>query len=420
MNRKKIIPFINAENEYAANVMNLAEHYSCSGADAVFLYNYTGDEASREEFLNTCRKIEKEIDIPFLIGIYVERFEDAKKALYTGASRLVIRKALLPEESVLQEITGRFGKEKLAIEIDMKADFHSGEKLNEYYDWGIGQVVLKHIDLTDTFCETVQAAKLTVIVRDSLVRNDMGEILALDNVSAISTNYFEEKDIYKAKRALKEQGLDIDVFESLIDFSDFKLAENGLIPVVVQDYRTSEVLMLAYMNEESYQKTIETGKMTYYSRSRQQLWLKGETSGHFQYVKSLMLDCDNDTILARVRQVGAACHTGNYSCFFRELAKKEYIETNPLNVLIEDYNIIMERKTHPKEGSYTNYLFDQGIDKILKKCGEEATEIVIAAKNPEAEELKYEIADFLYHMMVLMAECGLDWNDITKELVNRR
>ncbi len=420
MSQKKIIPFINAENEYPANVVKLAERYSCEGADALFLYNYTGDESSRDEFLSTARQIEKEIDIPFIIGIYIERFEDAKKALYTGAEQVVIRKALLPEEKVLQEITDRFSREKLAIEVDMKADFQSAEQLDAFYDKGIGSVILKHIDTTSSFEQTIDNTKMQVMIRDGLIRNDLGDILSYENVRAVSTNYFEEKDIYKAKRALKDRGIDVELFESRIDFSDFKLLDNGLIPVVVQDYRTSEVLMVAYMNQESYEKTLETGRMTYYSRSRQQLWLKGETSGHFQYVKSLMLDCDNDTILAKVRQVGAACHTGRRSCFFQELAKKDYVETNPLNVLMEDYDIIMERKEHPKEGSYTNYLFDKGIDKILKKCGEEATEIVIAAKNPDAEELKYEIADFLYHMMVLMAECGLDWNDITKELVNRR
>ena len=120
-----------------------------------------------------------------------------------------------------------------------------------------------------------------------------------------------------------------------------------------------------------------------------------------------------------MRQIGAACHTGNRSCFFKELAKKEYIQTNPLTVLMEDYNVIMERKNHPKEGSYTNYLFDKGIDKILKKIGEEATEVVIAAKNPNPEEVKYEIADFLYHAMVLMVEKGLTWEDIVKELADR-
>lgn len=420
MSQKKLIPFINAENEMAGSVIKLADRYSCEGADGLYLYNFSGDEKSREEFLATVRQIEKEIDIPFYVGIYVNRFEDAKKALYTGASKVVIRKALLPSDKELKEITGRFEREKLVLEVDMKADFQTAEQLDAYYEMGFGSAMLKHIDTTKSFSQAIANTKMDVMIRDGLIRNDLAELFSYPTVRSVLTNYFEEKNIYKAKRALKKEGIDVEVFESLVDFSEFKLMDNGLIPVVVQDYRTSEVLMVAYMNQESYKKTIETGCMTYYSRSRQELWLKGETSGHFQYVKALLLDCDNDTILAKVRQVGAACHTGNRSCFFKELAKKDYVDTNPLTVLTQDYETIINRKNNPKEGSYTNYLFDKGIDKILKKCGEEATEIVIAAKNPDAEELKYEIADFLYHMMVLMAECDLDWNDITKELVNRR
>lgn len=420
MDRKKLIPFINAENEMAGSVISLADRYSCEGADGLYLYNFSGDDKSREEFLGVVRSIEKQIDVPFVVGLYVERFEDAKKALYTGASKVVLRKALLPDEKELKEILARFGREKLAIEIDMKADFQTAEQLDDFYEMGFGTAILKHIDTTKSFSEAIANTKLEVMVRDGLIRNDLAEIFSYQTVQAVMTNYFEEKDIYKAKRGLKKQGIDIDVFESLIDFDDFKLTDAGLIPAIVQDYRTGEVLMLGYMNRESYELTIKTGRMTYFSRSRQELWVKGETSGHFQYVKSLSLDCDNDTVLAKVRQIGAACHTGNRSCFFKELAKKDYITTNPLTVLTDDFDIILERKRHPKEGSYTNYLFDKGIDKILKKCGEEASEIIIAAKNPDAEELKYEIADFLYHMMVLMAECGLSWEDITKELVNRR
>lgn len=420
MDRKKLIPFINAENEMAGSVISLADRYSCEGADGLYLYNFSGDDKSREEFLGVVRSIEKQIDVPFVVGLYVERFEDAKKALYTGASKVVLRKALLPDEKELKEILARFGREKLAIEIDMKADFQTAEQLDAFYEMGFGTAILKHIDTTKSFSEAIANTKLEVMVRDGLIRNDLAEIFSYQTVQAVMTNYFEEKDIYKAKRGLKKQGIDIDVFESLIDFDDFKLTDAGLIPAIVQDYRTGEVLMLGYMNRESYELTIKTGRMTYFSRSRQELWVKGETSGHFQYVKSLSLDCDNDTVLAKVRQIGAACHTGNRSCFFKELAKKDYIPTNPLTVLTDDFDIILERKRHPKEGSYTNYLFDKGIDKILKKCGEEASEIIIAAKNPDAEELKYEIADFLYHMMVLMAECGLSWEDITKELVNRR
>lgn len=420
MTRKKLIPFINAENEMANSVVHLADRYSCQGADGLYLYNFSGDEKSRDEFFSAVREAEKQIDIPFIVGVYVSRLEDAKKALYTGASMVVIRKALLPEEQQMREIFDRFGKEKLAIEIDMKADFQTAEQLNALYDMGFGTAILKHIDMTKSFSDAVGGTRMKVLIRDGLIRNDLAELLSYDSVEAVLTNYFEEKDIYKAKRGLKKEGLDVEVFESLIDFGDFKLNDQGLIPAVVQDYRTGEVLMVGYMNRDSYDKTIRTGKMTYYSRSRQELWVKGETSGHFQYVKTLMLDCDSDTILAKVRQVGVACHTGSRSCFFKELAKKEYVSTNPLQVLTEDFDIILDRKRNPRQGSYTNYLFDKGLDKILKKCGEEAAEIIIAAKNPDSEELRYEIADFLYHLMVLMAECDLDWSDITRELVNRR
>lgn len=208
-------------------------------------------------------------------------------------------------------------------------------------------------------------------------------------------------------------------FESMIDFSEFKLNKDGLLPVVVQHYKTKEVLMLAYMNEEAFYHTIKSGKMTYYSRSRNELWIKGETSGHTQYVKSLTIDCDKDTLLAKVDQIGAACHTGNPTCFFTPIVGVDIDEKNPLQVFESVYDTIVDRKEHPKDGSYTNYLFDKGIDKILKKVGEEATELVIAAKNPNPEEIKYEMSDFLYHAMVLMVDRGVTWEDIVNELADR-
>ena len=227
-------------------------------------------------------------------------------------------------------------------------------------------------------------------------------------------------NIHAMKAALETDSVKFNLFRSSLPFSSFKLNEDGLIPVIVQDFRTAEILMMAYMNEEAYEQTLKLGKMTYYSRSRQELWLKGLTSGHYQYVKELVADCDMDTILAKVSQVGAACHTGSRSCFFNEITKKDYEESNnPLQVFEEVFDVIKDRKVHPKEGSYTNYLFDKGIDKILKKLGEEATEIVIAAKNPNPNEVKYEISDFLYHMMVLMAEKDVTWEEITTELANR-
>lgn len=205
-----------------------------------------------------------------------------------------------------------------------------------------------------------------------------------------------------------------------------KFDEKGLVPVVTQDYKSKEVLMLAYMNEEAFNKTLETGKVHYFSRSRSKLWLKGETSGHFQSVKSIKLDCDGDTILIEAEQIENACHTGNKTCFFRAMDDGEWKENVKLDepasakILQDVYDVIVDRTIHPKEGSYTNYLFTKGLDKILKKVGEEASEVIIAAKNKSKDEIRYEVSDLMYHLMVLLVERGLTLEDIYQELKGRR
>lgn len=413
MEYKKIIAFINGENEISANIVKLAEEYNFAGADELFIYNYSKIESEREEFLVALKEVGTAVDIPFFTGMYAARFEDVKKAFYTGADKVVIKYEICPSKGIISEAAGRFGTDKIMIEVDEDLAF-------DKIAFPVDTLLLKHVDAGDLLARKIQDCGKNVVIRDSLLRNDLEELLRIDGVLGVATNYYENKNLYKVKSSMKRAGIAMNTFESSLPFSEFKTDQKGLVPCIVQDYRTSQVLMMAYMNEESYQMTCDTGKMTYYSRSRQQLWVKGEVSGHFQYVKELSLDCDNDTLLAKVHQIGAACHTGSYSCFFKELAKRDYNDTNPLTILEEDFATIMERKKNPKEGSYTNYLFTKGIDKILKKCGEEASEIIIAAKNPDAEELKYEIADFLYHMMVLMAECGITWEDVTKELANRR
>lgn len=413
MEYKELIPFINGENELSANVVAMAEDYCFAGADELFLYNYSKIESEREEFLATLKEVGRKVDIPFIVGMYAGRFEDVKKAFYTGADRIVIKNEICPDRALIREAVARFGEDKILIEVNAEISY---EKIS----FPVSTLLIKHVDAGELLAKRIRSCGKKVIIRDSLLRNDLEELLKIPEVHGVATNYFERRDLYKVKRNMKEAGIAMNTFETAIPFSEFKTDEKGLIPCITQDYRTGQVLQLAYMNEESYRVTCETGRMTYFSRSRQELWCKGETSGHYQYVKELTLDCDNDTILAKVHQIGAACHTGSYSCFFKELAKKDYIDSNPLTILQEDFDTIQERKRNPKEGSYTNYLFTKGIDKILKKCGEEASEIIIAAKNPDAEELKYEIADFLYHMMVLMAECGLTWEDVTRELADRR
>lgn len=210
----------------------------------------------------------------------------------------------------------------------------------------------------------------------------------------------------------------------MIDIGEIKFGDNGLIPAIVQDKVTGNVLMLAYMNNEALQKTIETKKAYYYSRSRKELWFKGETSGNIQEVEEIRLDCDNDTILLKVKQNGIACHTGSKSCFFKEINDSGINESKRLNgidnIIGRLFETIMDRKLNPKEGTYTNYLFDKGIDKILKKVGEEASEVLIAAKNNSSEELIYEVSDLFYHILVLLADKNIDIQEILVELEKRK
>lgn len=195
---------------------------------------------------------------------------------------------------------------------------------------------------------------------------------------------------------------------------ELKFDEKGLIPAIVQDCKTGKVLMMAYMNKESLDITIKEGRTCFYSRSRKELWRKGETSGNVQHVVSVTADCDGDCLLVSVDKEGPACHTGSESCFFNTVADGAEVFTYE-----GLYELIEGRKNDPKEGSYTTYLFEKGLEKILKKVGEECTETVIAAMKNDKRETVFEISDLAYHVMVLMAEMGISLDDIRAELSNR-
>lgn len=197
---------------------------------------------------------------------------------------------------------------------------------------------------------------------------------------------------------------------------ELKFDEQGLIPAIVQDHYTKQVLTLAYMNRESLAVTIDEQRTCFWSRSRQELWRKGETSGAVQHVVSITADCDKDALVVEVIKDGPACHTGEESCFFQPIYLSEELKQFSYEGL---YELIKGRKTAPQEGSYTTYLFEKGLDKILKKVGEECTEVIIGGSKQDKEETIYEIADLTYHVMVLMVQMGITMEDITKELEKR-
>lgn len=385
--------------------VELCRYYSNYGADGIIIIEKSNTDAEHELNIDTVKEIVSAVDIPVYLGGNVKRLEDVKKYLYAGAKCAILDLAVESNALLVKEAADRFGKEKIMVANGSFKDIKKAiEEGAAYVLAAIGNDV------------DYEAKTLYEVPNDYIINKNINADSTFGLVYSLNDKTI---DYMAVKHQLEDLGYKANLTKCSIDFKELKTNENGLIPVVVQDYQTNDVLMMAYMNEEAFNATISTGRMTYFSRSRNELWEKGLTSGHFQYLKSLEIDCDNDTLLAKVYQVGAACHTNNRSCFYRNIYKKDYKENNPHKVFEDVYNVILDRKEHPKEGSYTNYLFDKGIDKILKKVGEECTEIVIAAKNPNPEEIKYEISDFLYHVMVLMAERGVTWEDVTTELSRR-
>ena len=412
----KAVRWIDDPTVVSKDVIELAKYYSDHGADELIVLDLSDSDEEHDETITLMKRINRVIRIPMIAGGNIRRQEDIKKILYTGAKRAMLNFSKPDSVKLIEDAAKRFGKEKLAVSLnDFDALFKHQHLIQDYSS----EIVFMHrldlnsiMNVTDVPC---------VIITDTEEESELFKILKCPGVRGLSGRYVSRTDIdcVAFKDKCTEEGIKMTSFESMMEFSQFKTNDQGLIPVIVQHYKTQEILMLAYMNEESFYETIKTGKMTYFSRSRQKLWVKGETSGHFQYVKSLTVDCDLDTLLAKVDQIGAACHTGNPTCFFQPIVGDQYEEINTQQVFESVYHTIMDRKEYPKEGSYTNYLFEKGIDKILKKVGEEAAEIIIAAKNPNPEELKYEMCDFLYHMMVLMAERGITWDDIMEEMAKR-
>ena len=398
------------------DVLELASVYDDSGIDKIICYDLSTDDEEHEKNILAIREINRNVQVKTAGGGNIKRLEDVKKLLYAGCVEVILNGSKPEMIDLIKEASARFGAQKMLVSLST-VDFLF--KTKDFLPSSIHELLIMNTSLLEGLENITEIPYIAQV--DEYDRDKVLKILKSDQIRGISGQFINDTNfnIMQMKSELSDSGIKMDNFEPKLAWSDLKPNADGLVPTVIQDFQTGEVLMLAYMNEESFNTTIRTGKMTYYSRSRQSLWVKGETSGHFQFVKSLTADCDFDTILAKVSQVGVACHTGSPSCFFNEIVKKEYIERNPLKVFEDVYDVIADRQKNPKEGSYTNYLFDKGLDKILKKVGEEATEIVIAAKNPDSEETKYEISDFLYHMMVLMVAKGVTWEDITSELAQR-
>ena len=362
---KKFVPCIYLKDEKAVKsfdcleVINddpvlLAEKYNDDNCDEIIVFDLSEGDNEHEKALDVIKDICSKVDVPVIGAGNVKRMEDIKKLLYAGCKKAALNFSKQGNIDILEEVSLKFGKEKIVICYKDTDDIALHEEPIKKYAQEL--VLLDRQEIK----ESLKLDMPTIYALPDVSLDKILDLFRIPSVSGLTGEAINKNtaEINNIKKLCAENAIEVSVLTPAFSWNELKKNNDGHVPVIIQDYRTEEVLMMAYMNEQAYYDTLSTGKMHYYSRSRDEQWLKGETSGHFQFVKSLTADCDLDTILAKVKQIGAACHTGSRSCFFNEIAKKEYTEKNPQKVLDSVYSVIADRKVNPREGSYTNYLFE--------------------------------------------------------------
>ena len=438
----------------------LAKFYSDNSVDELVFYDITASNEERKTSLEFVERVARVINIPFSAGGGVSTIEDFKYILRKGADKVSVNSAAVKNPQLIREASMAFGSQCVVLSMDVKKNdegswsvyVKGGREKTELdaIEWavraaelGAGEIVVNSIDedgMKNGY-DLELLSRITSVVNIPVIASggagkkehflDALQKTGVDGVLAASVFHFGEIKVPELKQYLKENGAEIRMPEAApqkkespsaenADISMISFGKDGLVPCICQDAKTGAVLMLAYMNEQSLRLTLEKKRAVYYSRSRSELWEKGATSGNTQKVRAIYYDCDADALLIKVDQTGNACHTGAYSCFFNAVFDDQEASADPgSSVFGELYATVIGRKNDPSEGSYTNYLFDKGLDKILKKVGEEAAETIIAAKNQDRQELIGETGDLIYHLTVMLAEKGISMDEIEQELKSR-
>lgn len=422
------------EEYYSDNAVFLGRYYSDNGADALLLFDGAVTEEDHADNIMLFKEICRSVDIPLIVGGCVRDLEDVLKYLFAGAQSVFLDMSAEDNLDLLKEAADRFGSEKIYAYLGQEELFLRAEEFAQLGACGLlvdlpgmaGQSprpdYAMPAGVPQNLLTTVADLGLPVLLMND--DDSIGTItscLKIPSVAGVVLTVPGEKEgnSMALKQELRARGIPVETLESSVEWEAFCKNGEGLMPVIVQDCRTQEVLTFGYLDEASFETTLETGKMTYFSRETGMPVLFGEETGGYQYVRSLVLNSAGDTLLAKVAQIGPAGPGGSRTNFVVPLAARPCREGNPLRGLEEAYRKIKNRRAHPEEGSYVNYLFDKGPDKILKKVGEEAAKVIIAAKNPNPEEMRYEVSGLLYHTMVLMVEKGLTWEEIAEELKKR-
>ena len=450
MEKKLIIPCLDVKDGrvvkgiYFENLRDVGDpvefgkHYEEQGADELVYLDINATVEGRKTFTEIVERIAKEIKIPFTVGGGITSLDDAERLFAVGADKVSINSAAVANPEIINEIAAKHGSKSLVIAIDgVEKDgkwyvtTHGGNKVSdkELIDWakeceqrGAGSLLFtsKTHDGTkigypcDIFAELKKAVSIPIIASGGAgCIEDIVEVLTTgkaDAALAASIFHFGEVTIPQLKAELMRRGICVERLP--LKYSDFNLSKNsdGLLPCVMQDAATLKVLMVGYMNEEAFNKTLETGKATFYSRERKTLWTKGETSGNFMQVVEMFADCDADTLLLKVVPCGPACHRNTTSCF----------DTSDAEGFIRRLETVIQgRHKEMPEGHYTTHLFNKGVNRMAQKVGEEAVETVIEAIDGNKERYLYEASDLVYHLLVLNEQMGFTIADMERELLSR-
>lgn len=425
--RKKLMATIYLKNgvavrgkdsdEVLGSAEELARIYNDSGIDQMVIWDLSETTQEHEHSLKLIREINRVLEISSYAYGWTENLRDIREYLYAGCRRVIISSNNPNISKMIEEHKKQVYDNRLSLALeDVDILFKRRTELLETFH----DIYVFRSDILDSVVNMTELPFYAFV--ESMEFDAYKDTLKLSACLGVGGPLLDEQttDIMTLKHELYEHGILVLINDASMEWSAFKLDSNGLIAVVAQDYSTKEVLNYGYMNKEAFEATIAKGKMHYYNKQTGKMHMHGQAQGHMQYVKSLSVDCHKQAILAKVSQIGVACHTGNYSCFYKEIMKKDFTEKNTFKLLENIYNVIINRKKHPQEGSFTNFLLDKGLNEISKKIQAETTELILSAKDQDVEALRTELSDLIYYMMVLMSEYDITWDDVTNELAQRK
>lgn len=427
MERKRLMATIYLKNGVAlknkdcqeplGQAEEIARIYNDSGIDKILLWDLSETKEEHNNSLKVIREINRVLEVSSYAYGWTSTIRDIREYLFSGCRRVILCSSDPELPDMIEECQKRYRKDRLSLALDdVDILFKKRTEIEEYYH----DVYVFKPEILESVVNMTQLPFYSVI--DSMDVKDYVEILEQPTCLGIGGPLLNDRhtDIMTLKHSLFSKGVPVILNDSTMEWSEFKLDADGLIAVVAQDYATKEVLNYGYMNEEAFHLTMEKGKMHYYDKLTGTVSMHGSKTEQFQYLKSLSVDCHKQAILAKVSQIGVACHTGNYSCFYTDIMKRDYTEKNTVKVLENIYNVIENRKKYPREGSFTNFLFDKGINEIARKIQSESTELILSAKDQDAEALRTELSDLIYFMMVLMSANNITWDDVINEMAQRK